>query len=404
MSPLKKLLGSLCLAAIGTAIMAFPGPEHSAVKPVPRDPNWVKRHEKFVEIAKRGGVDVLFLGDSITDAWGGEGHGQNSPGSKLFADKFVPLKAANFGIGGDRTQHVLWRLQNGELKGITPKLVMLMIGTNNSNGKDNTAEEISDGVKAIVAEIQKQSPKTKVLLLAIFPRATGNDANLKKIQSEKINKVNEEIAKLNDGKKVKFLNINKIFTSADGSLPKDIMPDQLHLSPNGYALWANAVEGEIKAMIGSEPEARSPAKPKEVAPTPKPAVVAAPAKPVTPAAVAPKPAVVAAPAKPVTPTAVAPKPAVVAAPAKPVTPAAVAPKPAVVAAPAKTPEKPVEKAVAPESKPAVKPQGSKTQAPKPQAPKPQAPKAQSPKGANEESASPDAHGRKKLFGRGLLRK
>ena len=367
MSPLKKILGSLCLAAIGTAIMAFPGPEHSAVKPVPRDPNWVKRHEKFVEIAKRGGVDVLFLGDSITDAWGGEGHGQNSPGSKLFADKFVPLKAANFGIGGDRTQHVLWRLQNGELKGITPKLVMLMIGTNNSNGKDNTAEEIADGVKAIVAEIQKQSPKTKVLLLAVFPRATGNDANMKKIQSEKINKVNEEIAKLNDGKKVKFLNINKIFTSPDGSLPKDIMPDQLHLSPNGYALWANAVEGEIKAMIGSEPEARSPA-------------------------------------KPVAPAAVAPKPAVVAAPAKPVAPAAVAPRPAVVAAPAKPTEKPAEKAVTPESKPAVKAQGSKTQAPKPQAPKAQAPKPQSPKGATEEVASSEGHGRKKLFGRGLLRK
>ncbi len=386
MSPLKKILGSLCLAAIGTAIMAFPGPEHSAVKPVPRDPNWVKRHEKFVEIAKRGGVDVLFLGDSITDAWGGEGHGQNSPGSKLFADKFVPLKAANFGIGGDRTQHVLWRLQNGELKGITPKLVMLMIGTNNSNGKDNTAEEIADGVKAIVAEIQKQSPKTKVLLLAVFPRATGNDANMKKIQSEKINKVNEEIAKLNDGKKVKFLNINKIFTSPDGSLPKDIMPDQLHLSPNGYALWANAVEGEIKAMIGSEPEARSPA------------------KPVAPAAVAPKPAVVAAPAKPVAPAAVAPRPAVVTAPAKPVAPAAVAPRPAVVAAPAKPTEKPAEKAVTPESKPAVKAQGSKTQAPKPQAPKAQAPKPQSPKGATEEVASSEGHGRKKLFGRGLLRK
>ena len=398
MSPLKKMLGSFCLAAIGTALMAFPGPDHSAVKPVPRDPNWVKRHDKFVEIAKRGGVEVLFLGDSITDAWGGEGHGQNSPGSKLFAEKFVPLKAANFGIGGDRTQHVLWRLQNGELKGITPKVVMLMIGTNNSNGKDNTSDEIADGVKAIVAEIQKQSPKTKVLLLAVFPRATGNDANLKKIQSEKINKVNESIAKLHDGKMVKFLNINKIFTAADGSLPKDIMPDQLHLSPKGYELWAKAVEGEIKALIGSETETRSPAKPKEV--------VAAPAKPVAPAA-APKP-VVAAPAKPVvraTPTTPA-----TAAPAKPVAPpAVVAPKPAVVAPapapkpavapPAKPTEKPAEKAVTPESKPAVKAQGSKTQAPKPQAPK-----AQAPKGATEEVVAPETQGRKKLFGRGILRK
>ena len=175
MNPWKSLLSCLVFSALGTASMAFAGNDHSAVKPVPRDANWTSRHDKFVEIAKRGGVDVLFLGDSITDAWGGEGHGQNSPGSKLFTEKFVPLKAANFGIGGDRTQHILWRLQNGELQGINPKVVMLMIGTNNSNGKDNTASEISEGVKAIVGEIQKQSPSTKVLLLAIFPRATGKD-------------------------------------------------------------------------------------------------------------------------------------------------------------------------------------------------------------------------------------
>src|SRR5439155_6273181 len=128
------------------------------------------------EIAKRGGVEVLFLGDSITDAWGGEGHGRGATGSKIFEEEFVPLKAANFGIGGDRTQHVLWRLQNGELEGIQPKVVMLMIGTNNSNTnaktkiEDNTAEEIAAGVTAIVKEIHKRSPRTKVLLLGVFPR------------------------------------------------------------------------------------------------------------------------------------------------------------------------------------------------------------------------------------------
>lgn len=100
MNPWKSLLSCLVFSALGTASMAFAGNDHSAVKPVPRDANWTSRHDKFVEIAKRGGVDVLFLGDSITDAWGGEGHGQNSPGSKLFTEKFVPLKAANFGIGG----------------------------------------------------------------------------------------------------------------------------------------------------------------------------------------------------------------------------------------------------------------------------------------------------------------
>src|SRR5205823_5263650 len=140
---------------------------HSAVKPMMKDKG---RHDTFVQIAKRGGVDVLFLGDSITDAWGGDGHDPRAAGAAIFKEEFVPLKTANFGIGGDRTQHVLWRLQNGELEGIQPKVVMLMIGTNNSNGRDNTAEEIADGIKAIVKEVHKHSPRTKVLLLGIFPR------------------------------------------------------------------------------------------------------------------------------------------------------------------------------------------------------------------------------------------
>src|SRR5262249_38792238 len=116
--------------------------EHTAVTPVPREANWMKRHEGFVAMAKKGGIDVLFLGDSITDAWGGEGNGGS--GAKILKKEFEPMKTANFGIGGDRTQHVLWRLQNGEFEGIQPKVVMLMIGTNNSGS--NSAEEIADGV------------------------------------------------------------------------------------------------------------------------------------------------------------------------------------------------------------------------------------------------------------------
>src|SRR5206468_2705561 len=177
--------------------------ENTATKSAPRfrageepDPNWIKRHERFNEMAKKGGIDVLFLGDSITDAWGGEGHGAKSSGREIFEKEFVPLKAANFGIGGDRTQHVLWRLQNGELDGIQPKVVMLMIGTNNSNGKNNTAEEIADGITAIVKEIHKQSPATKVLLLGVFPRGANPNP-----QREKLADVNKIVAKLDDGGK-----------------------------------------------------------------------------------------------------------------------------------------------------------------------------------------------------------
>ena len=221
--------------------------ESTAVKPVPRDKNWEKRHEGFVGEAKKGGIELLFLGDSITDEWRREPDKEKMRGGKkVFDTVFAPLKAVNFGIGGDRTQHVLWRLQNGELDGIKPKVVMLMIGTNNSNGNDNTAEEIADGIKAILAEIQKKSPETKVLLLGSFPR--GPKPN---VQREKLKAVNDIIAKLDDGgKKVKYLDIGGKFLAADGELTKEIMPDFLHLSEKGYQIWADAVKEPIQMLLG----------------------------------------------------------------------------------------------------------------------------------------------------------
>jgi lysophospholipase L1-like esterase len=238
-------LGVVAMIGLWTAkLFADQDKPHSAIRPVMKDKG---RHDKFVEIAKRGGVDVLFLGDSITDAWGGEGHGKGA-GSKIFEEEFVPLKAANFGIGGDRTQHVLWRLQNGELDGIQPKVVMLMIGTNNSNRQDNTAEEIADGIKAIVKEVRKQSPRTKVLLLGIFPRGAKPNP-----QREKLQQVNEIIAKLDDnGKTVKYLDLADKFLEKDGTLSKEIMPDYLHLSAKGYRIWADAVKGPIKELLGEK--------------------------------------------------------------------------------------------------------------------------------------------------------
>ena len=270
-----KTLKIALICAIFSSVVSFATAqdskkENTAIKPVPRDKNWEKRHDTFVGIAKRGNVDLLFLGDSITDAWGGEGHGMGG-GHKIFTSKFVPMKAANFGIGGDRTQHVLWRLQNGELDGIKPKVVQLMIGTNNSNRADNTAEEIAEGVKLIIEEIKKKSPSTKVLLLAVFPRNTGKDDAVKKIQKDKIDKVNSIISKLDDGgKSVKFLDIGSKFKDASGALPKEIMPDQLHLSEKGYEIWANAVESVITSMLkGDQTKAVEPTKKVE------------PAKPVT---------------------------------------------------------------------------------------------------------------------------
>src|SRR5262249_29036082 len=141
------------------------GEKNPAATPSPRmnkegkpDPGWLKRHEGFVDIAKKGDVNVLFLGDSITDAWGGEGHNPKAAGTAVWKKIFEPLKAANFGIGGDRTQHVLWRIQNGELDGIKPKVAVLMIGTNNT-GQDSAAQ-IAEGITEIVKAIRQKSPET----------------------------------------------------------------------------------------------------------------------------------------------------------------------------------------------------------------------------------------------------
>ena len=217
--------------------------QNTAIQPVPRDPNWVKRHEGFVAQAKAGGVDLLFMGDSITDFW-------RHRGSNVWNQFYAPQHAANFGVSGDRTQHVLWRMDNGELAGIKPKVVVLMIGTNNT-GKEhdkktprNTPPEVIAGVTAVVNDIRAKLPASKILLLAIFPRGDSGPE-----QQAQINKINAAIAKLDDGKMVKFLDIGPKFLEADGTLPKSIMPDLLHPNERGYQIWADAMNPPLDEMM-----------------------------------------------------------------------------------------------------------------------------------------------------------
>ncbi len=198
---------------------------------------FIKAHESFVATAKAGDVDLLFLGDSITAGWKGQ--------KATWDAAFGKYKPANFGIGGDRTQHVLWRIENGELDGITPKVAVLMIGTNNS-GSD-PAEGIAAGVTAIVKAIHARSPKTKVLLLAVFPRGDRPDGKFGAAQ-EKLKKVNAIIAKLHDGKTVHYFDIGDKFL-VDGQMSKEIMPDFLHLSAKGYQIWASAIEGKLAELM-----------------------------------------------------------------------------------------------------------------------------------------------------------
>jgi len=216
---------------------------NTAIVPVPRDANWVKRHEGFVQEARKGGIDILFLGDSITDGW-------RNKGSNVWNKYYAPRHAANFGIGGDRTQHVLWRMDHGELDGLKPKVVVLMIGTNNT-GKEtdhktprNTVPEVAEGVQAVVNDIRAKLPDSKILLLAIFPRGTLDDP-----QRAQVALINTLIARLDDGKTVKFLDIGAKFLEFDGTLPKSIMPDLLHPNAQGYQIWADAMGPALDEML-----------------------------------------------------------------------------------------------------------------------------------------------------------
>ncbi len=224
----------LCLTLGGAAAEE---PRHDAVRPVPRtDAWWQNRHGSFNERVAQGNVDLIFLGDSITQAW-------ESDGKATWDKHFAPRNAVNLGISGDRTQHVLWRLEHGNIAGIKPKLAVIMIGTNNAGA--NTSEEIADGVTAIVKTLRRELPATKILLLAIFPRGADNNDGARKVNQG----ANAMLAKLSDGNAIVFLDLAPKFVDADGVLPKEIMPDLLHLSPKGYALWAEGIEAEVARLM-----------------------------------------------------------------------------------------------------------------------------------------------------------
>lgn len=211
---------------------------NSAIVPVSREPRALGRQNVVLQRAKEnpGAHDVLFIGDSITQGW--EGAGKN-----VWAKCFAQRKCLNFGVGGDRTQHVLWRFENGQLDGLQAKAAVVMIGTNNSNREDNTEAEILEGVRAIVAQLRQRLPDTKVIVFGIFPRGATFSA-----QRGKNLQVNQALAKLDDGKMVHYLDIGSQLIEADGSIAKSIMPDALHLTERGYEIWGAAIEAKLKEL------------------------------------------------------------------------------------------------------------------------------------------------------------
>jgi lysophospholipase L1-like esterase len=233
--------GGASAAAQGTPAPTAParagrgpaGPPPPATVPLPRDDG---RHKAFLAIAAGSPIELLFVGDSITDGW-------RNAGQTLWDQHFAPHKAANFGIGGDTTQGVLWRMQNGELEGYKAKLIVLMLGTNNINRNPN--DDIVEGDRLIVQEFRKRQPQAKVLILGIFPR--GVEATNPYRAS--ISDINSKLAKLADNKNVYFMDIGDKFLTADGTLTPEIMPDALHPNFKGYQIWADAISARVRQLM-----------------------------------------------------------------------------------------------------------------------------------------------------------
>ena len=210
---------------------------HSAVTPCYHS-HHPGRLEILNERVRSGKVDLIFIGDSIT-------HGWERDGKDIWQKYYAHRNAVNLGTGWDQTEHVLWRLGNGNIDGISPKVAVLMIGTNNIHS--NTAEETADGIIAICAKLRNDLPSTKILMLAIFPY--GAEPHAGRDENARASKIASQIA---DGKMIHYLNINENFLTADGILSDEIMPDMLHPGPKGFQIWADAIEPKLAELLGEK--------------------------------------------------------------------------------------------------------------------------------------------------------
>ena len=240
-----RLLALLVTWAWTPAFAAAPQPADVAA-PRPEYFQFAHMHEMHLDRARVAPVGLMFLGDSITEAW------WNVP--DLWRARFGRWQPANCGISGDRTQHVIWRLEHGLLDQAAPKGIVLMIGTNNS--ADHAAAEILAGIDRILALIHGRRPATKVLLLAIFPRGPRTSWDGKPDAWEQrlavIREVNAQLPARADGNRVRFLDVGHVFLDAAGNIPADLMPDQLHLSNAAYERWADAMTPVLEEMLTSK--------------------------------------------------------------------------------------------------------------------------------------------------------
>jgi len=234
------LMPLLVLSLVGCTIFGFQNNNLiESVIPVKKSSGWWElRHNEKINQAKNTEIDLLMIGDSIT-------HGWENAGKEVWKEFYQDKNAMNLGFSGDRTEHVLWRIQNGAVHDVTPKLIVLMIGTNNTGHRMVPAGHTAKGISTIISELRIRLPMSKILLVGIFPRQHSSTNILR----QRNNEVNQLISKLDDNEVVFYLNINEVFLDKNKILDTKIMPDLLHPSRLGYQLWAEAMTATINRLM-----------------------------------------------------------------------------------------------------------------------------------------------------------
>ncbi len=213
----------------------------TSTTPVSRNDDWwMPRHQEKLadKDARKDKIQLVMIGDSITHAW-------EDKGVELWAKHYAPHGALNLGYSGDRTEHVLWRLQHGEIEGLSPRVVVLLIGTNNAGHREEPSDETAAGIRAILDELRERLPEAKVLLLAIFPRDMQPDGKYRQLTDG----TNAIIKSYADDDHIFYLDVADSFLDDDGNLLESVMPDQLHPSLAGYELWVAAMQPALDALM-----------------------------------------------------------------------------------------------------------------------------------------------------------
>ena len=213
---------------------------NSAIVPVVNQrQGWMERNEAINQKVKSDKVDLIYIGDSIVQNF-------DDQGKDVWDYYYKPRNGLNMGISGDRTQHVLWRLDHGNIDGISPKLAVVMIGQN--NGGHNTSNEITEGATAVVQKLRVKLPNTKILLIGIFQRREKPTP-----EREVFSVVNKNLSMLADNNHIFYMDINELFLRDDGSISSDLMPDFEHPSPLGHRIWAERIEAKVAELMGENP-------------------------------------------------------------------------------------------------------------------------------------------------------